>query len=183
MRSVAQQIVLTECTLQCPLETHMIFHTTVRLETQIHISIGSPQGISHPTSVANVEQTSWQPWQDASHVWAHCTLWWHEAPWGRKQWRANEMYLKRCVPKEVLHQPNSSCFCGCPKGFSWCFSLVSSISMSHHFSLTNMIRLWRCKCCSGKSLFSPSLSASYVSGTASCILKWIHTKQRFCAKK
>lgn len=73
MRSVAQQIVLTECTLWCPLETHTIFHTTIRLETQVHISIGS-QGISHPTSVANVEQTSWQPWQDASHVWAHCTL-------------------------------------------------------------------------------------------------------------
>lgn len=55
MRSVAQQIALTERALWYALETHVIFHTIIRLETQVHISIGSPQGISHPTSVANVE--------------------------------------------------------------------------------------------------------------------------------
>lgn len=60
MGSAGKRTALTEYMLGYPLETCVLFCAVIRKETQVLISVGTPQHISHFTSVANEEETSWQ---------------------------------------------------------------------------------------------------------------------------
>lgn len=60
MWSAGKQTVLTDRTLGYPLETCVLFCAVIREETQVLISVGTPQRVSHFISVTNKEETSWQ---------------------------------------------------------------------------------------------------------------------------
>lgn len=60
MWSAGRQTVLIKHTLGYSLETCMLFCAVITGETQVLVSVGTPQRISHFVSVAKEVETSWK---------------------------------------------------------------------------------------------------------------------------
>jgi len=123
MWSAGKQTALTERTLGYPLETCVLFCAVIREETQVLISVGAPQPISHFISVANEEETSrHRPAHIRCSVGALHVVMTQGITRERAMTSEYNVCEKRACPKgsSLASQTASAVFMAgcCPKGFS-----------------------------------------------------------------